>query len=142
MSELRKRQRQDIVHLAECFFRPRLTTRRAQCADHRVDSPSENFRQEEFQPLGNGICPLAARWHGLPGWSDDLSDRGMCDSLQQGALAHQPSCSENQHFHGSLLPFGSHSSWLSFFESVPVAAIAHADQRIEANILLTRDALG
>ena len=41
--------------MAECFFRPRLATRRAQCADHRFDSPSENFRQEEFQPLGDRI---------------------------------------------------------------------------------------
>src|SRR6202051_4874300 len=125
MSQLRKRYRQDIVHLAECFFRPRLTTRRAQRADHRVNSPSENFRQEEFQLLGNWICQLAARWQGLPSWSDDLSDRRMCDSLHQGALPHQPSCSENQHFHGSLLPLASYSSCLSFPET---AAFSNAPQ--------------
>ena len=84
----------------------------------------------------------ATRWQGRPSWSDDLSDRGMCDSLHQGGLPHQPSCSENQHFHGSLLPLASYSSCLSFFESVPVALSLHADQRIEANILLMRDARG
>src|SRR5580692_7530480 len=130
MSELRKRKRQDIVHLAECFSRPRLTTRRAQCADHRVGSPSENFRQEKLQPFCNWICQLVARRQGLPGWSDDLSDLGMCDSLQQGALPHQPSCSENQHFHGGLLPLASYSSCVSFFESVPVAGIV---RRVSAN---------
>src|ERR1700691_6098755 len=83
----------------------------------RVDSPSENFRQEEFQPLGDWICQIAARRQGLPSWSDDLSDRGMCDSLYQGVLPNQPSCSENQHFHGSLLRLASYSSCLSFPET-------------------------